>query len=51
MNEILEGQEVRKVIRAVLFAALYLLVLIAIPNAGLRYAFQLMPEGLLRACL
>ena len=35
----------RKIIKAVFFAALYILTLVVIPNIGLGYAFQLMPEG------
>lgn len=36
-----------KIIKAVLFAAFYILMLVVIPNVGLQYVFQLMPEEIL----
>jgi hypothetical protein len=35
----------RKIIKAVLSAALYILILVVIPNIGLQYLFQLVPAG------
>lgn len=38
----------RKIIKAVLFAAFYILMLVVIPNVGLQYVSQLMPEEILQ---
>ena len=40
--------KIHKIIKAVLFAAFYILMLVIIPNVGLKYVFQLVPEEILQ---